>query len=1026
MKLFKQIIINSFVKLASLNFVSSKFVKFLTTMKQIFILLLTLFLVTNIQAQVVPTPAIMAQVNAELQKRGLTEAEVRVRLIQKGINIDNIPADQMPAYQARIMAVLDELQAEKAGQKGAATPSVQVVVPPAAPPAAATTTAPPVTTEMAKTTEPVTTNAEAVAEAAQEVRQKAAAKTGEGAGIYGHTLFTDKSLDVFRTSDGAQAPDTYILGDGDEIRITIFGASQTDLQLKINSEGYIQPSGSAKIFLKGMTLAQGREIIQSRLSAAYTFSPDQFAVTIVTARTVLVNVFGEAKTTGGFSISALNSAFNALSAAGGPTGIGSVRNIQHIRGNNKRNIDLYAFMSDPTVQYQFDLQQNDILFVPVAQELVKIEGAVKRPMTYEMLPKETLADLIKYAGGINMDTYPDYVQIERVANGEVRLQEWNLADVLSGKTVVPLQNGDIVRTRANNKPIEQYVDIAGSLFYPGRFDLNANPTLDVLINNAQPTPQAKLDLVFVERQRPDLTKEQLSINLLHLRDSNKLFRLQPRDRVTVSAITTFTDVANIAVIGHVRDPFEKSFAIGDHLTVRQAIDMAGGLKIDAYPIAYVVRFNPYNPKEKKYLRLELAGSDDFKLQAGDELHIFDKNNFTETADIAVAGFVRRPISRTFAYTDRISLKNALEFAGGAKPGASNVAYIFRSDLLFPQKKQYIRVELDKSGDLQLQPGDQLNVYDGSRYFNNGDVQLSGAIKNPMSFTYDSSLSVTDIITAAGGFVVGAAFNKIEVFRTILSPTAQVKLTLITLQVDSAYHLVTPTEFVLQPFDHIVVRHTPAFTMGRYVELTGEVLYPGVYQLKTDQTPLSEVIKNAGGLLPTADPIGSTLFRTYKNRGAITINVKKAVQHSGSKKLDPILFEGDVININRLENTVSIESVGTRIKQQGAGQLSIVFQGHKSAKWYVRNYAGGFVKEADRRSVTTTLKNGQVQATRPVFGFIKDYPTVEPGATISMNLKPPKPPKLEPDRKMDWQAFWQTTLTSATAVLSIMAIAQSLK
>jgi protein involved in polysaccharide export with SLBB domain len=320
----------------------------------------------------------------------------------------------------------------------------------------------------------------------------------------------------------------------------------------------------------------------------------------------------------------------------------------------------------------------------------------------------------------------------------------------------------------------------------------------------------------------------------------------------------------------------------------------------------------------------------------------------------------------------------------------------------------------------------LNVYDGSKYFNNGDVQLSGAVKTPMAFTYDSSLSINDVLTAAGGFVVGAAFNKIEVFRTNVSPTEQVKMTLITLQVDSAYHLLSPQNFTLQPFDYVVVRQTPAFTMGRYVELSGEVLYPGVYQLKTDQTPLSEVIRSAGGLLPTADPIGSTLFRTYRSRGPITINVKQAISHSGSKKKDPILFEGDVININRLENTVSIESLGTRIKQEGSARINIVFQGRKSAKWYVRNYAGGFVKDADRRSVTSTLKNGQVKATKPIFGFIKKYPTVEPGATVSMALKPPKPPKAEPDKKMDWQAFWQTTLTSATAVLSIMAIAQSLK
>jgi protein involved in polysaccharide export with SLBB domain len=1006
-------------------------------------------LTTN--AQLTPTPALMAQINAELHKRGLSEGEVQVRLIQEGIDLQNIPVDQLPNYKDRVMAILDKMQAEKTAKNGV-LPQVAIAPAPSVPAnivstqggAVQTVGVTPVQTILPnnvvvmdstakavnQTTQPITTPQEAAAEAAQKVIQKAESKTGGGSNIYGHSLFSDKSLDVFRTSDGAQAPETYVLGEGDEIRITIFGASQTDIQQKINQDGYIQPVGTSKIYLKGLTLAQSREVIQQRLSLAYTFRTDQFAVTVVTARTILVNIFGEAKMTGGFSISALNSAFNALSAAGGPSAIGSVRAIQQIRGNNKKTLDLYAFMSDPTVQYKFDLQQNDILYVPVAQELVQIEGAVKRPMSYEMLPSETLADLIKYAGGINVNTFPDFVQIERVSNGEVRLQEYNLGDVLSGKVKVPIQNGDIVRTRENNKPIEQYVDITGSLYYPGRFDLAANPTLDVLIKNAQPTPQAKMDLVFVERTRKDLTVEQISVNMLNLKDSNKTFKLYPRDKVSVSAITTFTDIANISVSGHVRAPFEKSFAVNDHITVKQAIDMAGGLKIDAYPIAYVVRYNVYNPKEKKYLRLDLAGSDNFKLQAGDELIIFDKNKFTETASISVAGFVRNPIEKTFAYTDRISLKDALDFAGGAKPGASNIAYIFRSDLLFPQKKQYIRVDLDKIKDIMLQPGDQLNVYDGSMYLNNGDVQISGSVKSPMSFTYDNSLTVPDIFRAAGGVTVGAAFNRVEVFRTTISPKEHVQLSKFTLEVDSAYHVVKPSGFSLQPYDHIVIRQTPAFSMGRFVELTGEVVYPGIYQLKTEQTSLSDIIQQAGGLLPTADAIGSSLFRTYKNRGSVTINVKQAVQHSGSKKLDPILFEGDVININRLENTVTIRETGTRMTQyaispSGGALKVMVYQGSKSAKWYITHYAGGFTKEANKNSVTVTLANGQMFATRKSFIFFRHYPLVKPGSVIAMQLDPPEIPTVESKSKMDWQSFWATTLSATTALLSIIILSKQL-
>jgi hypothetical protein len=219
-------------------------------------------------------------------------------------------------------------------------------------------------------------------------------------------------------------------------------------------------------------------------------------------------------------------------------------------------------------------------------------------------------------------------------------------------------------------------------------------------------------------------------------------------------------------------------------------------------------------------------------------------------------------------------------------------------------------------------------------------------------------------------------------------------------------------------------------MGRFVELTGEVVYPGIYQLKTEQTSLSDIIQQAGGLLPTADAIGSSLFRTYKNRGSVTINVKQAVQHSGSKKLDPILFEGDVININRLENTVTIRETGTRMTQyaispSGGALKVMVYQGSKSAKWYITHYAGGFTKEANKNSVTVTLANGQMFATRKSFIFFRHYPLVKPGSVIAMQLDPPEIPTVESKSKMDWQSFWATTLSATTALLSIIILSKQL-
>jgi len=930
----------------------------------------TMLIATTPVVHAQTNPLIMQMVQGELNKRGLTEAETRVRLLQRGIDPEAISPTDYPKYKTRVIAILDELQAEKqkangkvnvtdTAKVGGQSININVASNPVTPivegsiaqnsqnTGAATvagTSGPLVggaAPNLIDPNAPVTTPEEAAAEASQRVIQSENAR-GTAKNIYGHSVFTDHSLDIYRTTDGAQAPDTYVLGEGDEIRITIFGASQTDIQQRVSVTGSIQPAGMSKIFVKGLTLAQAKNLIRDRLSTYYSFRSDQIAVSILTARTIIVNIFGETKISGGFTISALNSAFNALSAAGGPTEIGTVRNIELIRGNSKQYIDLYKFMEDPSSQFDFSLQNNDILFVPMAKKIVSIEGAVRRPMAYEMKEKENLLDLIKQAGDVSKDVYPEFVQIQRYINGEVVLSEWNLKDVLNGKTNVPLQNGDIIRIKAINKPMDQYVRIQGSVYYPGRYDLAANSMLSALIANAKPDFQAKKEVLFIERTRQDNTVEFLTV---------------------------------------------------------------------AFP--------------------GFQGAPDFQLLPKDIVHIMDQASYTDVSTISVVGAVRKPFSKTLNINDRLSLKDAIEFAGGIMENAYPVAYIFRHNLVNPKKIEYISVNLDKPDEYKLQPGDQLNIYDNATYTNVGDVRISGAIVNPRSYTYDQSLTIKDLITNSGGFNIGAAFNRVEVFRVVLSTTEPVKLDLITLAVDSNYQVVKPANFTLQPYDNVVIRMIPEFNTGRIIELNGQVKYPGTYVLKSKETTLSDVIKMAGGLLKDADPYGAKLFRTYKNRGDISIHLNKAMLHQGKYNFDPILFEGDVININRMENIVTIYETGTRMAQYsvfptGTEVRNIVFQGKHTAKWYIRNFAGGFQKNADRSSVVVTYPNNQMQSTKRYLVFFNNYPTVQPGSIITLKMNKDKvEAELKPKEKIDWEETLSKGLSTLMSTLSIILLMQRL-
>ena len=868
--------------------------------------------------------SMMAMAQAELQKRGLNETEVRTRLMEEGIDVDNIPPTEYANYQDRVMAILNKMQAEK----NAADTN----------PAAAATGGAEVVTAAVET--PQSTNGEAAAEAALETAlAENNVSATEGNDIYGHSLFTGKSMDVFRTTDGAQAPDTYVLGEGDEVHISIFGSSQTEIHQRISADGSIQPAGSSKIFLKGMTMAQAREAILSKLSSHYSFRKDQIAVTITTARTVQVSIYGEVGVQGGFTLSALNSVFNAIAAAGGPREIGSVRDIQLSRGGKTSRLDLYTYMTNPDPNIQYDLQNGDVLFVPVAQNIVKISGAVNRPMRYEMVQGEGLKELIQYAGGLVYNAYMDYVQVERYENGERKYLEFNLADVMSGKQTVDLRNGDAVMIHQSNVPMENYVAINGDVYYGGNYDLEGNSSLQALIEKAKPRYTAKKDYVFVERTKSDETVEVLTVPFPG-ENGNGDFELQARDVVRVLQQSAYRDVETISVNGQVREPFSRQFGLNDRMTVGQAIEYAGGLKPSVYP----------------------------------------------------------------------------------------VAYIFRKDVENPAKMEYITISLDNDLDKELQPGDQLNIYDNTTYTNAGEVRVNGAVKTPFGTTYDPSLTLHDLLTMAGGFEVGAAYDRVEVFRLNVTEKKS-SFDVIKLEVDEDYN--PKSDFQLQPFDQIVVRMTPDFTTGRTVEINGRVKYPGVYMLDDNKTQLWEIIEMAGGLLDDADPY-ARVFRTENARGSIGMNLKDAKSRKGKIASDLIMMDGDVVNIVRQENIVVIREIGTRMGQYvpdefSAASKTMVYQGSHNAAWYIRHYAGGFQKIANKNSVTVTMPNYQTDGTKRGFLGIRRYPTVQPGGVITVSMDSEKREKLEtPKEKVNWGQTFNQSVSTLTSVISLVILVDRLK
>jgi protein involved in polysaccharide export with SLBB domain len=873
-------------------------------------------------------------IQSELKSRGLTEKEVRDRLSLKGVMIDNLSPADIPTYQPIILSVLNELEAEKKQQVAPAAPT-------------SSTTAPTATSTQGTPTAPVTIspinfgNQPSQEELASEVSQNITAQATPNDGIYGHSLFSDQTLEVFRTTDGAKVPDSYRLGAGDKLRVTLFGSSQIDLILEINTEGFVQPTGMPMIFLKGINLGQAKELVKQRFSSYYRFQDDQFSLTVQTARTVTINIFGETKVKGSFTFSALNTAFNALAAAGGPTPLGSVRNIQLLRGSTSKILDVYDFMLNPAKKFEFELQEDDIIFVPFSEKLVTITGAVKRPMTYELVKAEGLKELIAYAGGVNFNTNPEFVQIERIQNGEVVLLEWNLSDILSGKVPVSLQDGDQVRLREITKVLENFVTLEGEVFYPGSYDLTKGTTLGSILKKAELKPEAATNGVIIEREERDNSKK-------------------------------------ILFPGQDSKQYEK-----------------------------------------------------FELQGRDKIIVYSKQRFADFGTIEVSGEVRNPFSRTVVFGDKLLLQDVLLLAGGLTPNAADEAFVFRRDLFNTSKTEYLRVNLKQEEGFELSPGDRLLVYNKNRFVDGLPIYIGGSVKSPQQLRYDTSLSLRDLFYLAGGPTPSAALDRVDVFRLKINEKSSTNFERLELQIDSTYQILSgPENFVLMPYDQVILRDIPLFDSKRTIQLSGQVLYPGTYALSSERVFLSELIEQAGGLTAIADEGNATFLRTYGKIGPVSINFKKAMENKRNPRFDPLVLEGDVITIPTLSTTIGIRSQATRLENlvelSGARERNVYYfnyQGKKSAKWYIRQHAGGFAEKVDKSSLTALMPNGQVKGTTSILGLAHKYPEVSPGDILALDFKAPKPEK-EAKKPVDWDKIANTVIQGTLSTITLLLLVRN--
>ncbi len=922
--------------------------------------------VSSVLAQTIQNPVVQQQIQVELQKRGLNQTEVDARLKEKGIDVTNIKPEDVPRLEAQIQAVLKEMEAEKLGKKSKTkvddgeaenidvsepepfedkNKDVKVGAQRKVQTRGGTDLKVDEISKAIKSGESVDV---AIAEKLDESKE-----TSVLAPVYGMQLFRNKSIKVFRNVDDVKAADNYVLGVGDQLAVSIWGVAEYEGVLTINKEGYVQPDRMPRIYLRGVTYGKAKEILKAKFGQYYPVNSERFSVTVNYKRTLTVNIYGEVFTPGGYTLPATNTAFNALVAAGGPSDMGSVRRIQLLReGAKPRTIDVYEFMNDPSIRDKYYLEDNDIIHVPIADRIVTIEGAVKRPYSYELLPGENLEKLIDFAGSLADSAYTDIIQIKRYVNNKQVLLDVKYRELRESKKDFELMSGDIVMVNKVSKIYDNFVSISGAVDFPKSYELSGGMKISDLVGKAVLSKNARRDVAFLQRTNLDGTFSYTRINLEEI--------------------------------------------------------LSGKL--------------PENNLE---------------LRSKDKLIIYGLEKYADRYSINITGAVRLPQRYPFDSSKQLKVEDALLLAGGLKPDASDVAYVMRRKLDDPMSREYIRVNLKNmlinkasSDNFYLQPSDSLFVLSKSSFKDIFQIRVSGAVRNPGDYQYDSSLKLKDVLTLCGGLQLQGASNRIEISRVEMRNNAPTRVIVQTVSVDENYESENG-DVQLLPFDQIVVRTIPEFSFQKSVTLQGEVMYPGTYVLTNKNETLRNLIDRAGGLTEEAFLKGSQLYRVKDEVGFIVMNLESAMKDDKSK-YNYIMVENDVVTIPKIRDFVTIEGatnardlfVGT---VAATGKLAVPFHKGRRANYYVNNYTGGFSKNASKTDITVLYPNGSIKGTVHL-GLFKIYPHPTKGSTIKVGYREAltdNKSKGDKKEKVEWEKLFSSTIAQASGILTLILLAQQL-
>ena len=799
---------------------------------------------------------------------------------------------------------------------------------------------------------------------------------------FGEEIF-DNPADSSRTIPiDFPASSDYVIGPGDGLTINLWGGVTQRLSSTVDHEGRINLPETGPVLVSGKSLSEAQSVVQRTLQTQFRdVSAD---VSLSRLRTIRVYLVGDVNGPGAYDVSSLSTPLNVLLAAGGPTSIGSLRVVQHYRGNTLiQEVDLYDLLLHGNRSGLQRLESGDTLLVPPVGAQIRIDGMVRRPALYELHGETTLAQAIGLAGGMLPTAALNHIEVQRLEAHEKRtMVSLDLSGTGTPEEIERKLSAFTVKDRdeVHIFPIATFnqdaVYLRGHVLRQGRYSYKPGMTLTDLVSSYAdllPEPATKYaEIIHLSAPefRPSVESFDLGAVLANPAAAPKL---QPLDTVRIFSRFDFEDAPSVSVSGAVRKP--GTFPTAGQIHFRDAVHLAGGLTPDAsLESAQIIRPMPDSSLQILSIRLADALNGDpiqnLLLQPRDRIVIQENPLADDPKTVVINGEVASP--GRYPLTPNLHVTDLIQLAGGLKRGAETTAADltqFITSTNAPILAKHVNIDLaaaatgDRAADLNLGDGDVLTIRQRQGWDDVGaSITIEGEVAHPGTYGLRAGERLSSVIERAGGFQPEA-----YPFGAVLKRSSV-------------------REHELAARDEL---------MGRVRNAQNNLVQLG------DTDPKQKVAKELAfqqwqanlDELNSNPPVGRISVRLSANLGRWR-NTSDDIQ----------LEAGDVLVIPKKPGYVMVTG-------EVFNPTAITIRPGKSAKWYLTQ-AGGATPMANQGGVFVIRADGSVLGGKN--GILMGSPlskTLQPGDTVVV-----------PEKALSGNVPWQNILLAAQVASSITSTA----